>query len=175
MLMGSSILLSYVVWIAAFVTKAYYRFVYERNAQEIVSWSIIPDITQFALVNLVLFICLILILGILTAWSYGRHGRPVTLIAGVTGQLLVVWAIGFCFCFDGFTGGGCLHHKPEFDLGHFLSAGYGLFPSSLLAILLPLLSEIVPGRNRKKTAEPSDAPRQSQGLRSIQGVGRCDR
>ena len=145
-LVASSIVLSYAVWMAATVTRAYYRFVYECDALDVARRAMIPEITQFALGSEALVICLICALGILTAWSCRRHASPLALIAGVTGQLLVVWALGFCLCFGGFTDGGCLHHGPAFEFAQFLSAGYGLFPVTLVAILLPLVSAVAWGR-----------------------------
>ncbi len=61
------------------------------------------------------------------------------LICGLCTQGLVVWAAAFCFCFDAFTGDMCLHHLPEFERERFLSAGFGVFPATLTALLVPIV------------------------------------
>ena len=46
----------------------------------------------------------------------------------------------FCYCYDGFCGDVCMHHGPSFEVAEFFSCGYGVFPTTLMAIALPLLA-----------------------------------
>jgi hypothetical protein len=64
---------------------------------------------------------------------------------GLCAQGLVTWSAMFCFCFEGFTGAMCLHHGPEFEFFQFVSFGAGVFPITLLLIVVPMIAAFSSG------------------------------
>ena len=60
-------------------------------------------------------------------------------------SLIVTWIWYFMICYDGFLGDMSLHHESSFDAVRFLSFCYGLFPITLIAMLMTVVS-FVPRR-----------------------------
>jgi hypothetical protein len=81
------------------------------------------------------------------------------LISGLCAQGLIVWAAAFCFCFDIFTGPMCLHHGPEFELGLFFTACFGIFPVTLATLLVPIAAVFCTEffKNKKRKVKQGDA------------------
>ncbi|NLF16562.1 MAG: hypothetical protein GX595_04800 [Lentisphaerae bacterium] len=102
---------------------------------------IMPAPSRFAVHYAWLFPLLLFVVWLvfLLAVSHGAWRTSEFLICGLCVQGLVVWAAAFCFFFDAFTGGMCLHHLPEFERERFLSAGFGVFPTTLTALLVPIV------------------------------------
>ena len=50
------------------------------------------------------------------------------------------WAAMFCFCYDGFTGPVSLTKGKPFSLANFIGFGWGVFPATLVLMLIPMVA-----------------------------------
>lgn len=112
--------------------------------------ELIPAPTTFAVKNYWVFITAIATISFYVLIRLRRATeRPLEIIAtGLSAQGLITWLAMFCFCFDGFKAGFCMHDEPEFEFVQFVSFAHGFFPITLLLIAAPALAVVVTRRSR---------------------------
>ena len=121
---------------------------------------LMPSITRAASDFVIVFVVLILLVGA-SAIMLSRvrsHCANACLLAGVSAQGLIVWVAFFCFCFESFTGAMCLHHGSRFEMLQFARSAWGVFPVTLLALLVPLTGGIGALLQSERKAEPTTEP-----------------
>ena len=79
------------------------------------------------------------------------------LICGLCLQGLIVWSAASCFCYDAFTGDMSLHRAAEFQFGTFLTACFGVFPATLLALLAPITAVALSGAWKRTGGAGTDS------------------
>jgi hypothetical protein len=86
-----------------------------------------------------------------------RHATRVV-VAALCVEALTVWIAFFCYCYDGFCGPISLHRGPDFDAAEFCRFEAGVFPVTLILILIPLIGCLVRWSAPSVRAEPGAAP-----------------
>jgi hypothetical protein len=146
--LATSIALSDIVWTGGRFVPIIYRALFRTESEADIRLSLMPAITRLASDFSLLFVAIICLTGFAAVLlSRTRHSQAWVLL-GATSQCFVAWTACFCFCFDSFTGGMCLHHGPEFEIGRFVTTAWGVFPITL-ATLLVLFAVAV--RSMRKT------------------------
>ncbi len=160
-MMCSTLGFSHIVIIAVLFFPSFNATAYGcRSLGEALTCMLAP--TRLAVNNLWVFPTLLVVINLVIAigFAYRRVQIAPLLICGLCFQGLVVWSLAFCLCFYAFTGLMCLHHGPEFELGSFLGAGFGVFPVTLLTLLVPIVvvASAMVIAARRKHAQPDASP-----------------
>jgi hypothetical protein len=138
-LAASAVVASYVVLLVGHVLPKLFANAYliAPSSSDLV--ILMPPLTQFATRHTWVFALAIVLICVAVVLLFQRPGARVSpLVAiGLSAQALVVWFAMFCFCYDGFGGGMCLHHGPEFEFSQFMQFAFGVFPVTLCAIVVP--------------------------------------
>ena len=86
-------------------------------------------------------ICLATIIFIILLFRAVRPFFPLCVVM-LSIHLLIVWIAAFCLMQISFQGPSCLHHGPEFDFIEFIKFYFGIFPATLISILVTLIASI---------------------------------
>lgn len=145
LLLASAAALSFVCVLFARLVPSAFRSLYGLKSSDEVR-DFMPAISRLASDHSLLIA--ILLLGVCLVALVALRRLPdrtvQCIILGLCAQGLVTWTAMFCFFFKGFTGPMSLHHRPEFDLLQFASFGAGIFPVTLLLVLLPMIAALWP-------------------------------
>ena len=111
---------------------------------------LVPGVTQVATAHSWVFaVVLVSVCPFATAICHVR-GHPLRcVVVGLGCQSLVFWTAMFCDCYAAFLGGISMHHGSSFEIGEFVSFGFGVFPISLAAIVLPVFATLLPTDRRR--------------------------
>jgi len=111
---------------------------------------LIPPITQFATRHAWVFALATVLICVVAILLFQRPGARVPRLVAValSAQALAVWFAMFCFCYEGFNAGFCMHHDPEFEFSQFVKFAYGVFPVTLCAIVAPGLFALLSPNER---------------------------
>jgi len=141
-LLSSTLFWSYLIVIASKITIPFFTHMYNIKKTFDV-YDIIPPITAWALNYYFIFItiicCLYVISIILSKYIAGHQTELQVKLLAFYLQAFISWLFAFCIFFDSFTGFMCLHHGPYFDPGNFLKSFWGVFPASLILIVVPII------------------------------------
>ena len=140
-IVASTVVSSYIVLLIGYIIPRFFAQTYGIESANDLG-LVIPPITKFAAAYAWEFavpLVLICLCTILLARRFSTHLLQL-LSAGLCAQGLIMWFAMFCYCYEGLTGGVSLHHEPSFSFNAFSHFGFGIFPATLLALLLPLLA-----------------------------------
>jgi hypothetical protein len=158
LLAAAAVVASYVVVVVGDLVPRFLQVSFKLKPEEIAGFMSYP--TRFAVGSSWVFVVGVL-LAFLVALLLFRlrplHVLRVTVVA-LCVQGVVVWIAFFCYCYQGFCGPMCLHHGPEFDPIEFARFEAGVFPASLVAILIPLIGSFVSGSLPLGRVEPCASP-----------------
>lgn len=160
-LISSTLGLTHVVVLAVLSFPALFATAYGcRSLNEALACMLAP--TRLVVNELWMFPALLVVINLVIAAGFAFRKDQIAplLICGLCFQGLAIWLLAFCLCFYGFTGTMCLHHGPEFELEQFLVAGFGVFPVTLAALLVPIavVTWTMVTEKKQKNAEQRTAP-----------------
>ena len=153
----SAIGLSHILVVVATVFPALYSGTYRIARVESEDFMLAP--ARFAVHHTWLFVVFLGIVALIFVLRNLSSSENVgnMLVCGLCLQGLIVWSAAFCFCYDAFTGDMSLHRGPEFEFGTFLTAYFGVFPATLLALLAPITAVTLSGAWRRTGGADTDS------------------
>lgn len=148
---------SYFIIIASSQMYGIFRIYYGYPKGQ--DWIVlIPEITKLAIDYFWIPFSLVIITGvfsIINSYFSKIEGKKIFIMQMTLWiHFFIAWIILFCFFYVGFTGGGCLHHGPEFEMERFQNCCFGFFPITLFALLLVPCSLILNYNKKIEAATP---------------------
>jgi hypothetical protein len=139
LLISLAIVLSFIIVVIAEILPRLFEIIYQiKTTKDLMDF--IPNITRVAFQNSWSFAATLAVISIAGIFQLHRWPNQILkfTILNLCLQTFVFWIAMFCYCYDGFLGPMSLHHDPEFDLANFIGFCWGIFPVSLVAILIPV-------------------------------------
>ena len=162
LLAAAAIVGSYVVLVVGDLVPRFLQVAFKLKPEEVTGFMSFP--TRFATGSswlVVVAVLLALSVGLVLFRLHPGHVVRVT-VATLCVEAAIVWIAFFCYCYDGFSGPMNLHHGPKFDAIEFSRFGAGVFPVTLVMILIPLMGLLgswsLPSRRAEPCAAPSGGP-----------------
>lgn len=130
---------SYVVIVVGDFVPRFLEVGLKLKAEEVAAIMLPP--TRFAVGSSWVFVVTLLLAVAVALLLFRMHpGQVVRVtVATLCVEAVVVWIAFFCYCYGGFCGPMSLHHGPEFDALEFCRFEGGVFPVTLVLILIPLI------------------------------------
>jgi hypothetical protein len=158
LLAAVAVVASYVVLVVGDLVPRFFQVTFKLKQEEVAGFMSHP--TRFATASSWVFVVAVLLalsVALLLFRLHPGHMVRVT-VATLCVQGVIVWITFFCYCYDAFCGPMSLHHGPEFDPAQFFRFEVGVFPATLLFILIPLAGCFVRRSPSSVGAEPGAAP-----------------
>ena len=153
-----AVVFSYLVLVVGDLVPRFLQVAFKLKPEEVTGFMSFP--TRFATGSSWLFVVAVLLalsVGLVLFRLHPGHVVRVT-VATLCVEAAVVWIAFFCYCYDGFCGPMSLHHGPKFDAIEFNRFGAGVFPVTLVMILIPLIGSLGSWSLPLRGAEPCAAP-----------------
>ena len=147
LLVASAVILSFVSTLAGGAVVPIFRTaIHAETLAELSTFIPVPTLFisdhQSLVVVLLATVCL---LSLVAVWRLPEQVHR-CVAGGLCMQWMVVWGTAFCLCYDGFLGPTSMHHPRWFEFDQFLTLARGVFPISLVLIVLPLIVALWPTR-----------------------------
>ena len=138
-ILATTVICCYFVILFGMVLRKFFWEAYHMTSVKEFEYFM-PRISSLAADHAWGFAVLIGVVGLATSCCFRfKPVRVLEILAmGLCGQALITWLALFCYCYNGFLGGISMHHGPNFELDSFIKCAFGLFPVTLVLILIPL-------------------------------------
>lgn len=140
LLVSSGVACFYVILRVGSFLPRFFEVAYKLKSTEVVSFMHTP--TRLASGHSWGFAFLLAVILAFTCITLNRHPLRALQIAvvGLCAQGIVFWAAMFCFCYEGFCGPVSVHSGAQFSFVEFVKFEGGVFPVTLLGILIPVVA-----------------------------------